>query len=237
MVAVLEEIKLITKQRVERIKNPFNELQDDYTMEKLFCFKRGMIYGIIGEQGEGGELISSLLSGRIPIVNEEIYCDGKLVDNVVLKQLGWYVGKSEYCRGIVKKQISVKKALLYAIKKYKRYQNLNEVIEEFHLSPDKLHYKISNYSGEKWRASLAIGYASRKEIFCFSWMNTACFNSILLSSGVFRFFKKLKEDGAIILLPTSRRENVIGLADEIIEINNPQYKSMISENEYFINNF
>ena len=68
-------------------------------------------------------------------------------------------------------------------------------------------------------------------------MNTACFNSILLSSGVFRFFKKLKEEGAIILLPTSRRENVIGLADEAIEINNPQYKSIISENEYFIKNF
>lgn len=237
MVAILEEIKLITKQRVERLKNPFNELQDDYTMEKLFCLKRGMIYGIIGEQGEGGELISSLLSGRIPIVNEEIYCDGKLADNVVLKQLGWYVGKPEYCGGIVKKQISVEKALLHAIKKYKRYQNLNEVVEEFHLSPDKLHNKISKYSGEKWRASLAIGYASRKEIYCFSWMNTACFNSILLSSGVFRFFKKLKEEGAIILLPTSRRENVIGLADEVIEINNPQYKSIISENEYFIKNF
>lgn len=237
MVAILEEIKLITKQRIERLKNAFNESQDDYTMEKTFCFKRGMIYGIIGEQGEGGELISSLLSGRIPIKNEEVYCDRKLVDNYVLRQMGWYVGKSEYCGRIVKKQISVKRALLNAIRKYKRYQNLDEVVEEFHLSPDKLHYKITKYSGEKWRASLAIGYASRKEIYCFSWMNTACFNSILLSSGVFRFFKKLKGEGSIILLPTSRRENVIGLADEIIEINNPQYKSMISENQYFIEHF
>lgn len=237
MVAILEEIKLITKRRTEQVKNAFNELQIDCTLEKTFCFKRGKIYGIIGEQGEGGELISSVLSGRIPIIEEEIYYDGVKLNNKNLQKIGWYVGKREYYEGIIKKEKRVEKALTDAIKKYKRYNNLEEIVKEFNLTPDRLNYEISRYSGERWRASLAIGYASLKEIYCFSWMNTACFNSILLSSGVFRFFKKMKEEGLIIVLPTSRKDNVIGLADEIIEIDNPEYKCIISEDPYFIKTF
>ena len=233
MVAILEEIKLVTKQRVEQLKTPFNEIHNDCTLEKNYSFKKGKIYGIIGEQGEGGELISSLLSGRIPIKDEEIYCDDIELNNYKLKCMGWYVGKREYLGTIVKKQITVKKALKLAMKKYKRYKNLKDIVEEFHLTLDRLDYKISNYSGERLRASLAIGYASNRIIYCFPWMNTAEFHDIILSSGVFRFFTKLKEEGCIIILPTSRRENVIGFADEIIDINNPKFKSVLSENPYF----
>ena len=235
MVEILEGIKLITKQRTEQLKNVFNELKNDYTFEKKFCFEKGKIYGIIGEHGEGGEIISSLLSGIIPIKDEEIYYDGVRLDDYRMKEIGWYVGRDNSFNNLIRK--SVKKTLLYALKKYNRYQSLNEVVKEFNLTQDRLNYKISNYSGEKWRASLAIGYASRKKIYCFSWMDTAQFNSMMLSSGVFRFFKKMKSEGLIIILPTSRRENVIGIADEIIEISNPQYNCIVSQEKYFIDNF
>lgn len=237
MVAILEKIKLVTKQRVERIKNSFNEIQNDYIIDKSFVFEKGKIYGIIGEHGEGGELISSLMSGRIPIEKEVIYYDDTKIDSSNIRDIGWYVGKSEYSEGIIKKEISVKKALKNAIKRYQRYESIDEIIEDFHLTPDKLEYALSKYSGEKWRASLAIGYACKKEVYCFSWMDTAHFSSILLSSGVFRFFKRMREEGLIIILPTSRKENVIDFVDEVIEINNPEYKSVISENLYFKEHF
>lgn len=237
MVAILEKIKLITKQRVERIKNSFNEIQNDYIIDKSFVFEKGKIYGIIGEHGEGGELISSLMSGRIPIEKEVIYYDDIKIDSSNIGDIGWYVGKSEYSEGIIKKEICVKKALKNAIKRYQRYKSIDEIIEDFHLTPDKLEYTLSKYSGEKWRASLAIGYACKKEVYCFSWMDTAHFSSILLSSGVFRFFKRMRDEGLIIILPTSRKENVIDFVDEVIEINNPEYKSVISENLYFKEHF
>lgn len=231
------EIRLITKLRAVEVNNAFNQKYDDAIFEKEFYFESGKIYGIIGEYGEGGELISSLLSGMIPIKREEIYYDGIKMNDYDMQEVGWYVGKREFLKGLVKKEKSVKRALNDVVKKYKRYQNLDEVVEEFHLSPERLNNNLSKYSGERWRASLAIGYASRKKIYCFSWMSTSAFNNILLSSGVFRFFKKMKKEGLTIILPTSRRENVIGLADEIIEINNPSYKYLISEDPYFVEHF
>lgn len=237
MVANLEKIKLVTKHRVEKVENSFYEMHNDFIFEKTFVFEKGKIYGIIGEYGEGGELISSLLSGRVPIKKEEVYYDGIQIDNYNMQKVGWYVGKKEYYKSPIKREKSVEKALRDAMKEYKRYIHLEDIIEEFHLTPDRLNYKLSQYSGERWRASLAIGYACKKEVYCFSWMNTSDFNSILLSSGVFRFFNKMKKEDLIIILPTCRKENVIGLADEIIEINNPEYKCIISENSYFIEHF
>lgn len=237
MVAILEKIILVTKPRVEHIKNSFNEIHNDYIFEKTFIFEKGKIYGIVGEYGEGGELISALVSGRIPICEEEIYCDDVKVNNFTMQDIGWYVGKSEYSKGLIKKEISARKALNYAVNQYHRYANVEEITNEFHLTSDRLDYRLSQYSGERWRVSLAIGYACRKEIYSFSWMNTSRFNSILLSSGVFRFFKKMREEGAIIILPTSRKENVVGFVDEVIEINNPEYKAVISEHPYFKENY
>ena len=229
----MEEIKLITKQRIVQVTNSFNEKYDDFIIEKEFVFERGKIYGIIGEYGEGGEMVSALISGRVPIKEEEFYCDDIKVDYAKIQDISWYVGKSEYTKGLITREISVRKALINAVKKYQRYSSIDEIIEDFHLRLDRIDYGLSKYSGEKWRASLAIGYACRKEVYCFSWLNTACFSSILLSSGVFRFFKRLKEEGCIIILPTSRKENVAGLVDEVIEIDNPRFKQVISESEYF----
>lgn len=237
MVGILDKIKLVTKHRVDKIINSFDEIHNDFIFEKTFIFEKGKLYGIVGEHGEGGELISALMSGRIPIMEEEIYYDDVKVDLSSLQDIGWYVGKSEYSKGVIKREISVRKALNYAITSFQRYKNIDEIIKDFHLAPSRLNYELSKYSGERWRASLAIGYACRKKVYCFSWMNTAEFNNILLGSGVFRFFKKMKEEGMIVILSTSRKENVAGFVDEIIEINNPQYKSIISENPYFIENF
>lgn len=182
-------------------------------------------------------MISAIMSGAIPIHKEGIFFDREKVENSDMHSIGWYVGKSEYHRGLMRREISAKKALTEAIKKYQRYQNVDEVVKDFHLSADRLDYPLSQYSGEKWRASLAIGYACKKEIFCFSWMSTIRFTDILLSSGVFRFFKRFKEEGGIVILPTSCKNNVFGLADEVIEIDNTQYKSILSDSQYFREHF
>lgn len=200
-------------------------------------FESGKIYGIIGEHGAGGEIISALLSGRTNLNENIIYFDNIKINDVSIQNSGWYVGKAEYAKGLIKKEISVKKAINIAIQKYHRYERIDEVIDEFHLTPDRVNYKISNYSGERLRASLAMGYASKKVIYCFPWMNTAYFHDIILSSGVFRFFRKLKNEGCIIILPTSRKENVIGIVDEVIEINNPKFENIISQHPYFIEHF
>ena len=107
----------------------------------------------------------------------------------------------------------------------------------FHLSSDKLDYRFSNNGlWEMWRSSLALEYASNKKIFCFPWMNTMIFYDCMYNSNVFRFFKMLTDEGAIIILPTSRAENIRNLVDEIIYINNKRFEHVIDENKTNENN-
>lgn len=162
--AVLEKIKLVIEEdRFIDINNPYGDKSKDYICKNQFYFDRGKIYGIVCEHGGGGEAISLLLSNELPLKQEKIYIDGVEAGVSDRQKLGWYVGKALYSRGPVKRELSSRKALEYAIKKYHYYEKLDDIVEEFHLTPGKLDYGLSkNCEWEKWRTSMAIGYASRK---------------------------------------------------------------------------
>lgn len=235
MVAILEKIKLvIDEDRFININNPFGEKSRDYICKNTFTLEKGKIYGIVCEHGGGGESISLLLSNEISLKQEKIYIDNVEVAPTDVEKLGWYVGKKIYSHGLIKKEQSIRQALEDAIKKYHCYENIADIVEEFHLTPDKMDYGLSrNCEWEMWRASMAIGYASNKKIYCFPWMDTLCFYDCMYNSSVFRFFKKLKREGSIIILPTSREKNVLGIVDEVIQIHNPRFEHVISESSYF----
>lgn len=233
MVGILEEIRITTMQRSEQVENAMKEIFNEEILDNTYVFEKGKIYGIVCEQGEGGELLSSLISGRITAIDEKVFFNNREKAFSEIQNRAWYVGKSEYSSWPIKREISARKAINKAIKKYGRFRDMNDLVEQFGLTAGRLNYKISSYSGEKWRVSLAIGYASKKQIFCFPWMNTAYFNHVMLSSSVYRFFRKMKEEDLIIILPTSRKENIQGFVDSIIEINNPSFKFVASEHPDF----
>ncbi len=234
MVAVLEKVRLETKERFLDIRNPFDERGWDYTVDNVFSFERGKIYGVVCEYGGGGEAISLLLTNETPREEEKVYFDDVEVDAGTVQRAGWYMGKPLYSGKLIKREISIRKALDYALKKYHKYESIDGIIEDFGLTPGRLHYGLStNCFWEKWRASMAIGYASNKIIFCFPWMNTLTFYDCLYNSAVFRLFKRLKKEGAIIILPTSRKENVEGFVDEVIQIGGQRFEQVISDTEYF----
>lgn len=233
--AILEKISLVIEgERFIDINNPFGEKSQDYVCKNTFVFEKGKIYGIICEHGGGGESVSLLLSNEETLRQEKIYIDDIEIEVSEIERLGWYVGKILYSYAPLKRELKSKRALEYAIKKYHRYEKISDIVEDFHLTVGRLNYGLSrNCEWEKWRTSLAIGYASKKQIYCFPWMDTLRFYDCMYNSSVFRFFKRLTEEGAIIILPTSRSENVIGLADEIIQIHNPRFERSISESSYF----
>lgn len=233
MVAILEKIKLETKKRLIHTKNPLGEESIDYTWDDTFVFEKGKIYGVICEHGGGGEGISLLLSNQVQRKEEKVYFDDVEVGTKEIMEKGWYVGQVLYSKELLKKEISVKKALTDAVKKYHKYEKVDDVVEEFHLTEGRLNFGLSRCSWERWRASLAIGYACKKSIYCFPWLNTAYFYDCLYNSAVYSFFKKIRDEGSIIILPTSRKENVSGFVDEIIEIKSPIFNRIISDNEFF----
>lgn len=231
----MEKVKLVIEgERLIDVNNPYGEKSQDYISEGTYIFEAGKIYGVVCEHGGGGESVSLLLSDNASLINERVYVDDVEVRATEIEKYGWYVGKTLYSKGFVKKELSAKKALEYAIEKYHRYENVEDIARDFHLALDKLHYGLSkNCEWEKWRASIAIGYASNKKIYCFPWMDTMTFYDCLYNSSVFRFFKKLMSEGAIIILPTSREENIRGFANNIIKIRSPRFEHVISESGYF----
>ena len=218
-----------------QVSNPFGETYADYLSLGTYSFEPGNVYGIICEHGAGGEAISLALAGEIDMNNTEIFVDG--VKDSSENRIGWYVGKTVYSTKFgIKRECSVKKALQEALNSYKMFNNIEEVIDKFHLSPDKLAYTFSNNTDwERWRASLALGYISNKKVFCFPWMNSLQFYDCMYNSSVFRFFNDIKKDGGIIVLPTSRSENVEGIADIIINVENKRFERKFVESEWFKN--
>ena len=59
----------------------------------------------------------------------------------------------------------VKKAISAAIRKNKLDATLAEIQERFCLTPEREDRRLFQLSGERWRASAALGYAENKRIF------------------------------------------------------------------------
>lgn len=235
MVGKMEKVKLlIESDRFIEVDNPFGEKSTDYICKNTFVFEKGKIYGIICEHGAGGESIARLLSNTTPLKGEKVFVDDVEIGASTIEKLCWYLGKVLYSRGLIKRELSFRQALEMAIKEQHYYEKVDDIVKEFHLTPSRLDYSLSqNCEWERWRMSMAIGYANNKKIYCFPWMNTLEFYDCLYNSSVFRFFKKLTREGAIIILPTSRKENVNKLVDHIVQIHNTRFEHCISESAYF----
>lgn len=235
MVGKMEKVKLlIESDRFIEVDNPFGEKSTDYICKNTFVFEKGKIYGIICEHGAGGESIARLLSNTTPLKGEKVFVDDVEIGASTIEKLGWYLGKVLYSRGLIKRELSFRQALEMAMKEQHYYEKVDDIVKEFHLTPSRLDYSLSqNCEWERWRMSMAIGYANNKKSYCFPWMNTLEFYDCLYNSSVFRFFKKLTREGAIIILPTSRKENVNKLVDHIVQIHNTRFEHCISESAYF----
>lgn len=195
--------------------------------DEFFRFEKGKSYGILCEAAEGGGGISWLLSGRDEVKGEDVivfgkkYCDGERIEE------GWFVSE-----GIPGVNEPVYKEIKIALKQSGANFSMEDIVHEFGLSEDRLGYKIGNYSWEAWRASVAIGYAMGKQIFCFPWLYSSRLLDLVLNTAYFFYVDKLKENGSIVILPSGNREILEDITDEIVELNNPRFKDLSRFNEY-----
>lgn len=121
---------------------------------------------------------------------------------------------------------SARKEIAFALKKSKSGFSVQDIVDKFHLTEERLDVKVQYYSWEIWRLSAAIGYALGKKIFCFPSLDTARVIDIVRSTAFYIYVEKLRREGCILLLPSSNREILESLADEIIELNNPRFRDL-----------
>lgn len=196
------------------------------TYDETFQFEKGKSYGILCGIGEGGGGISWLLSGREEIREEEITVFGRKYSPGERVQEGWFItgiGTS----GMDK---TLEKELKMALKQSGLGLSVDDIVEKFGLTPERLKVKMQHFSWEGWRASVAIGYAMGKQIFCFPWLNSGLLMEMVLSTAYCFYVDKLKKENAIVIVPGGSRKVLEQMTDEVIELNNLWIEEVISGN-------
>ncbi|MFB9329360.1 hypothetical protein ACFFSY_25770 [Paenibacillus aurantiacus] len=205
----------------------------------------GTIYGLVGSIGSGGWLLSWLLAGREPMLTENlnisystIEVNGTPADNTILKRMSCYMGEG-VAEFPYRKFRTYPNALTRLLRRVKTVADqieiglaqsgssltLRDIAELFELSGaemrdpanGRIHRPLEFNSGERWRASLAIGYAFQKKLYCAPWIESYGID-YLLSPYNRKFVKLVREAGASVLIPVSSEAHVAGIADRIVHM-------------------
>ena len=171
----------------------------------------GKIYGLIGEYGEGPMYLSYLLGGKVEFGALRIFCNEQELSQRMLEQISWNLEPSneKYKNAVVK--TSIEKALLVN----GCIEEFDAIAEKFILTEPRFDRKMFQLSGERWRASAALGYANRKKIYYAPYM-VSKFYYDMCRSGLLKVLKELAADGAIVLLPSGSDDFLKHIVDECI---------------------
>jgi hypothetical protein len=179
--------------------------------------ENGKIYGIVSEYGQGCQYLSYLLGGRIRFESVRVLCNDTPITQNDLYNVAWNLEplSDNYGKKIVRK--SIEKALISSASK----ENFQNISDRFLLTPERYDRKFIHLSGERWKASAALGYASGKKIF-FAPYKTSEFYCQMCQSGLLKVLDELKKYSALIVLPAGSDKFMKHIADEIIYID-PDY--------------
>lgn len=171
----------------------------------------GRIYGLISEYGQGCMYLSYLLGGRVDTKELSISVNEKKASRRDLEKLSWNLEPSrEWYRNAV-----VIKAIQKAIKKNGLKDNFSDIQQKFYLTPPRQDRKLFQLSGERWRASAALGYVEGKRIF-YAPYKTSKFYYQMCQSGLLKALRELTDSGAVVLLPCGSDDFLKHIVDECI---------------------
>ena len=192
----------------------------DFLENKCFEFHSGNLYGLIAEFGNGGAAFSCGLTGNTNFYEGKVYIDDKEKSINDLKKESWYIGDDLYeykskglfgCKPILKKK-TIKEQIEHGISNKNREMDFYTIQREFDISNERINRNIEFVSGERWKASAAIGFANGKQIFCYPWMNSKDVEH--LEEQLTKTIKYLIDSECIVIIPTTKEENIKKICKE-----------------------
>ncbi len=198
-------------------------------------FVSGKTYGLVSELGDGAWSIACLLSGLASFpINDQyshgaLSLNGKLTSRKELQQLSCILKSTvvEEKRSIWGER-TVRKQILRGLAQSHSNYSLQEIIQIFQLTPERLDRPLRQYSGEGWRASLAIGFAYGKKIFVCPWLSPT-FLYRVADPQFLSYFDLVKQSGAMVVIPTNKMQWAKNLTDEVIYLESPYAHSLPQE--------
>ena len=179
----------------------------DCLQNNSFEFHVGNLYGVIGEFGNGGAALSCGITGNTDYYEGRVYIDNQESSMEYIMENSWYVGLDLKNTGkLFKKKQTVRQQIEYGIHNFKQESDVGKIQSIFNISDERIDRSIKYMSGERWKASAAIGYANGRKIFCYPWMNSRDIEH--LKEQLFDVIKYLTDSGCIVIIPTTAEENM-----------------------------
>ncbi|SEQ06249.1 hypothetical protein SAMN02910289_01155 [Lachnospiraceae bacterium RM5] len=196
----------------------------DCLQKKDFEFSCGNLYGIIGEFGDGGAALSCGITGNTNFYEGKIFFDNieKKIKDVI--EISWYIGNDLYQNSMKRKfnikpkinKKTIKEQIEHGVQSQLTGDDCHSISQMFQISSERLNRNISFVSGERWKASAAIGYANGKKIFCYPWMNSKDIERY--KEQLVHTVNILLDTKCIIIIPTTKEENVKSISNNAYSI-------------------
>lgn len=221
MVAILEKVEIYNMDAGGNCNLFHHGIVKDYIEIKYFEMKAGNLYGIIGEFGNGGAALSCCISGDTNFHKGEIIIDGEITDITTLAENSWYIGndlRSNKSKRFMRRKPrfqshTIKDQIQAGINNHSIQYDCDAICKLFKISPERAERNIEFVSGERWRASVAIGFSHGKSIFCYPWLNTQDIERNKME--MINTINTLIDHNKIIILPTTKEENVAELSNRV----------------------
>lgn len=166
---------------------------------------------LAGSRETGSFGINCLMSGRCRFYGSKVLLDGKEITKRELYNISCLIGvPPEHCS-----RTTVRRLIERGINKNGdsglTYQQISE---KFLLTPERTDRRVAYQGNERFRASIAIGYASGKHIYCTAFIDSEQWDkyySIVLRP----YLLTLRDEGMTVLLATDDAKCVKDIADKI----------------------
>lgn len=178
----------------------------------------GKCYCLDSELGNGSWALSWIISGKVRQQKGIISVDGKVLNARKRKKHSQCVGINGHSFVFLKKK-TIENQILEGLKRtnFKNAKDVTSIADTFKVNKLKLDRILEHVSAMRFKASMAIGHAFDKDIYCFPWMAQNWifnFDDIWLRELVMY----LKSKSALIIIPTKYNQEMNGLFDEVMTI-------------------
>jgi ABC-type glutathione transport system ATPase component len=203
----------------------------DYIHDFKYRFCGGNIYGIVGEFGSGGWALSYILSGRKKLAEDtRIKINGHITDSKGLLSISCYIGdkqvKEPNCRYLkcIHKKWTILEQIKRGIKKSGCKYSAEDIVSIFQLSDidhpnGRVHKTLEYISNERWRATMAIGFANGKRIFCCPLLFPSYLHYIV-GKAMIPILNFLRSNGVIVIIPVTKFDYIKHITDKVVYLNN-----------------
>ncbi|MEN0006160.1 MAG: ABC transporter ATP-binding protein [Bacteroidota bacterium] len=198
-----------------------------------FDVKAGEIFGLLGPNGAGKTTTLRMLSGLLQPTAGEAFIGGHSMQREKLKarrNLGFLTGDMDLYRRLNPKEVLTYFGQLYEVPKATLTTKVNQLIEDFGITPfvDRHCEKLS--TGRKQRVSIARTLVHDPKVVILDEPTTGL--DIMASEFILQFIKRMaKEEGKAVIFSTHHLDEVERLCDRIAIIHQGKMQQIGSVEE------